>query len=42
MPVRFTVQHREIGMLRIFIKPSDWIGPRSLRTLWGASRSTGN
>ncbi|EJL23475.1 DUF190 domain-containing protein [Novosphingobium sp. AP12] len=25
---RFTVQHREVGMLRIYLKPSDKIGPR--------------
>jgi PII-like signaling protein len=36
MPDRFTVQHREIGMLRIFMKPSDRIGERSIRTLWGS------
>lgn len=36
MPNRFTVQHREIGMLRIYMKPSDRIGERSLRTLWAA------
>lgn len=32
----FTVQHREIGMLSIYMKPSDRIGQRSLRTLWGS------
>jgi len=43
MPDRFTVQHRDIGMLRIFKKPSDRIGKRSLGTLWGgASRYTVN
>ncbi|MES3150824.1 DUF190 domain-containing protein [Sphingomonas faeni] len=36
MSDRFTVQHCEIGMLRIYMKPSDRIGQRSLRTLWGA------
>lgn len=36
MSDRFTVQHREVGMLRIYMKPSDRIGQRSLRTLWGA------
>ncbi len=36
MSDRFTVQHREIGMLRVYMKPSDRIGQRSLRTLWGA------
>lgn len=36
MPHRFTVKHREIGMLRIYLKPSDRIGERSLRTLWTA------
>jgi hypothetical protein len=41
MPDRFTVQHREIGMPRIFMKPSDRIGKRSLRC-GGPSRSTGN
>jgi PII-like signaling protein len=35
MSDRFTVQHREIGMLRIYMKPSDRVGQRSLRTLWG-------
>ena len=33
MPDRFTVQHREVGMLRIYLKPSDKIGPRRF---WGA------
>ncbi len=27
-PNRFTVHHREVGMLRIYLKPSDKIGPR--------------
>lgn len=36
MPNRFTIQHREVGMLRIFMKPSDRIGQRSIRKLWGA------
>lgn len=30
MPDRFTVQHRDVGMLRIFMKPSDRIGRRRL------------
>ncbi len=30
MPDRFTIQHREVGMLRIFMKPSDKIGGRRL------------
>jgi hypothetical protein len=33
MPNRFTVHHREVGMLRIYLKPSDKIGPRRF---WGA------
>lgn len=33
MPDLFTVQHREVGMLRIYLKPSDKIGPRRF---WGA------
>ena len=33
MPDRFTVQHREVGMLRIYLKPSDKIGSRRF---WGA------
>jgi hypothetical protein len=36
MPDLFTVQHREVGMLRIYLKPSDKIGPRRF---WGQSRS---
>jgi hypothetical protein len=31
MPDRFTVQHREVGMLRIYLKPSDKVGPRRFR-----------
>ncbi|OMJ31707.1 hypothetical protein BSZ14_11875 [Sphingomonas sp. Sph1(2015)] len=33
MPARFIVQHREVGMLCIYLKPSDKIGPRRF---WGA------
>lgn len=36
MPDRFTVQHREIGMLRIFMKPSDRIGQRGILKLSGS------
>jgi PII-like signaling protein len=36
MPDHFTVQHSEVGMLRIYMKPSDRIGKRSVRTLWGS------
>ena len=33
MPDRFIVQHREVGMLCIYLKPSDKTGPRRF---WGA------
>jgi PII-like signaling protein len=33
MPNRFIIQHREVGMLRIYLKPSDKIGRQRF---WGA------
>ena len=33
MPDRYTAQHREVGMLRIYLDPSDKIGSRRF---WGA------